>query len=147
MKISRSSVMPSSNLRFTDASTASTHFTGAGKFLAIARTVLRANWKYASGLGCVDLRSRTSGSGRTSATSRAKAVAPSIRSPSIMRSISFCPGRLASSSLFTGSPLTIMFSAVSTPSARGRRCVPPAPGIRPIFTSGRPICAPGAATR
>ena len=44
-KISRSMTMPSSNLRLTAASTASTHFTGAGKFFAIALTVLRANWK------------------------------------------------------------------------------------------------------
>ena len=29
----------------TDAATASTHFSGAGKFFAIAPTVLRANWK------------------------------------------------------------------------------------------------------
>ncbi len=45
MKISRSSFMPSSNFIFVDAATASTHFSGAGKFLAIAPTVLRANWK------------------------------------------------------------------------------------------------------
>jgi hypothetical protein len=37
--------MPSSNLRFTAASTQSTHLAGAGKFFAIALTVLRANWK------------------------------------------------------------------------------------------------------
>ena len=40
-----------------------------------------------------------------------------------------------------------MFSAVSTPSARGSRCVPPAPGTRPILTSGSAMLAPGAATR
>jgi hypothetical protein len=45
---------------------------------------------------------------------------------------SFCPGSMASISLLMGSPLTIMFSAASTPSTRGRRCVPPAPGISPI---------------
>ena len=57
------------------------------------------------------------------------------------------PGALASISRGTGSPLTIMLSAVSTPTTRGRRCVPPAPGSRPSFTSGSAICAPGAATR
>jgi hypothetical protein len=54
---------------------------------------------------------------------------------------------MASISLLTGSPLTIMFSAGSTPSTRGRRCVPPAPGIRPSLTSGSATLAPGAATR
>ena len=120
---------------------------GAGKFFAIALTVLRANWKYASALGCVTFRSRTSGSGRLSATDLAKAIAPASRSPSITLSNSFCPGSDASTSLFTGSPLTIMLSAVSTPSTRGRRCVPPAPGIRPIFTSGSATGTPGAPTR
>ena len=60
---------------------------------------------------------------------------------------SFWPGSEASSSLLTGSPLTIMFSAVSTPSTRGRRCVPPAPGIRPSLTSGSATLQPGAAMR
>ena len=35
-------------------------------------------------------------------------------------------------------PLVIISSAFSTPTMRGRRCVPPAPGSRPRFTSGRP---------
>ena len=60
---------------------------------------------------------------------------------------SFWPGTWASISLLTGSPVTIMFSAGSTPSARGRRCVPPAPGSRPSLTSGSAILAPGEATR
>ena len=37
-----------------------------------------------------------------------------------------------------------MLSATSRPTARGRRCVPPAPGRRPSFTSGSATCAPGA---
>jgi hypothetical protein len=37
--------MPSSNLRFIACSTQSTQRAGAGKFFAIALTVLRANWK------------------------------------------------------------------------------------------------------
>src|SRR5439155_18960530 len=37
-----------------------------------------------------------------------------------------------------GSPLTIIWSAFSTPTTRGSRCVPPAPGRRPSLTSGRP---------
>ena len=41
----------------------------------------------------------------------------------------------------TGSPLTIMSIARSTPTSRGSRCVPPAPGRRPSLTSGRPSFA------
>ncbi len=40
-----------------------------------------------------------------------------------------------------------MLSAVSSPTALGRRCVPPAPGRSPSFTSGSAICAPFVATR
>ena len=47
----------------------------------------------------------------------------------------------ASSSLFTGSPETIMLSAVSTPTTRGSRCVPPAPGrSRASPRAARPAC-------
>ena len=44
-KVSRSKRMPSSNRIFTAASTQSTHLAGAGKFFAIALTVLRAKAK------------------------------------------------------------------------------------------------------
>ena len=44
-KASRSKRMPSSKEALTDFSTQSTHLTGAGKCRAIARAVLRANWK------------------------------------------------------------------------------------------------------
>ena len=146
---SRSRASPSSNLFCVAASTASTHFAGAGRFLAMPLTMLRANWKYASPSGCLHGRSRTRGSGRASATERAKAIASSSSDSGdlAMRSNSFWPGNCASSSLLTGSPLTIMFSAVSTPSTRGRRCVPPAPGRMPSFTSGSAMLAPGAAMR
>jgi hypothetical protein len=50
-KASRSSFMPSSKGLVTAAATASTHFSGAGKFFAMAPTVLRANWKKASAFG------------------------------------------------------------------------------------------------
>ncbi len=43
MKVSRSNAMPASKAIVVDAATASTHFTGAGKFLLRAATVLRAN--------------------------------------------------------------------------------------------------------
>jgi PAS domain S-box-containing protein len=57
------------------------------------------------------------------------------------------PGKAASTSLSAGSPLTIRFSAVSTSRTRGRRWVPPAPGIRPILTSGSEMRVPRSATR
>jgi hypothetical protein len=46
-----------------------------------------------------------------------------------------------------GSPPTIILTASSGPTARGSRCVPPAPGSRPSFTSGRPSLASLVATR
>jgi histidyl-tRNA synthetase len=60
---------------------------------------------------------------------------------------SFCPGSMASISLLMASPLTIMFSAASTPKTRGNRWVPPAPGMRPSLTSGKATSQPGAAMR
>ena len=41
-----------------------------------------------------------------------------------------------------GFPEVIISSAAATPIRRGNLCVPPAPGIRPRFTSGRPTLAP-----
>ena len=92
-------------------------------------------------------RSRTRGIGRTAATSSAKACAPASKSPSISLAISCWPGTLASLSLGTEAPLVTICKAISTGSTRGRRCVPPPPGIRPMFTSGRATCTPGAITR
>ena len=133
-----------------DAAIASMLLPGAGKCFDIAPTVLRANCRKACAFGCTTWRSRTFGRAGSPAFSRANATAASAVaavSPSTIRSNSFWPGTLASTSLFTGSPLTIMLSAVSRPSTRGSRCVPPAPGMRPIFTSGSAMLAPDAAMR
>ena len=59
----------------------------------------------------------------------------------------FWPGNMLSMSLLMASPLTIMFNAGSTPKARGKRCVPPAPGIRPSLTSGMLMLVSGAQIR
>ncbi len=67
-----------------------------------------------------------------------------MKSPSTISSKSAVPLK---ASALTGAPETIMLSAASTPMARGRRCVPPAPGSSPSFTSGSATCAPTAATR
>ena len=110
-----------------EAATASMHLTGAGKFFATALTVLRANCEERLGVR----GARPSGrarvfSGRFSATTLpAKARAPARKSPSMISSKSAVA---FSCSEGTGLPDTIMFSAVSRPTARGRRCVPPAPG-------------------
>jgi hypothetical protein len=82
LKSSSSYARPSSIFIVTEACTASTHLGGAGKFLAIAFTVLRANWKYASAFGCEAFRSRTRGSGRLSVTDLANAIAAATTSPS-----------------------------------------------------------------
>jgi len=46
-----------------------------------------------------------------------------------------------------GSPPTITLSAASMPTSRGSRCVPPAPGSSPSFTSGNPSLASFCTTR
>ena len=46
-----------------------------------------------------------------------------------------------------GLPKLIISNAFTSPTSLGRRCVPPAPGITPRVTSGRPICAAGAMIR
>ena len=53
----------------------------------------------------------------------------------------------ATDSDFTGLPVTIISNAFSAPTARGKRCVPPAPGRMPSFTSGNASWAPASATR
>ena len=132
MKSSRSSCMPSSNFMRrrrrdrVDALQRRREVLRHRRRPCCARTGSRRRRSGAS-----TFRSRTSGSGRFVGRPRARRRrAASSRSPSTISSNSFCPGSAASISLFTGSPLTIMFSAVSTPSTRGRRCVPPAPGMQ-----------------
>ena len=75
VKISRSKTMPSSNFFLVAASTASTHLGGAGKFLAMPLTMLRANWKYASPCGCLQGKLRTNGKGEPSACWAANSLA------------------------------------------------------------------------
>ena len=74
----------------------------------------------------------------------AKASTPSNDERSTIRSTR---PPLSASSARIGSPVVIIRSAFSAPTARGSRCVPPAPGSRPIFTSGSPIEASGVAIR
>ena len=78
------------------------------------------------------------------ARSRAMAIAAAVRSPLTTRST--MPSDNASAAV-TMRPLAISSTAAAGPARRGRRCVPPAPGTMPSFTSGRPSLASGAAMR
>ena len=77
-------------------------------------------------------------------TLRANAIAAGVTSPSTISSNSLVPLNFSD---FTGSPETTIFTAISSGTSRGRRCVPPAPGRMPSFTSGSAINAPVDATR
>ena len=70
---------------------------------------------------------------------RANSIAASSN-PSSGASSSMTPIARASLAA-TCRPEVIMSSAFSSPAIRGNRCVPPAPGIRPSCTSGRPTRA------
>ena len=150
VKISRSASMAWSNFILVAFCTASMHFRGAGYLpLVMPLTILVVNLKKASALGCLQGKSRTRGKGEVPTTLRANAMASSIKVAALVAiwSKSFCPGNMASISLLMGSPLTIMFNAGSTPNTRGKRWVPPAPGMRPSLTSGNATSVPGAAMR
>ncbi len=79
-----------------------------------------------------------------SATARAARSATSRGAPSSIQSIS--PASSASFALACRAD-RMRSSARATPASRGIRCVPPAPGMMPSVTSGRPIRALGRATR
>jgi hypothetical protein len=74
----------------------------------------------------------------------AKASASLTTSPSVSRSTR--PMASASSAL-TWRAVSMMSSARPWPTSRGSRWVPPAPGIRPSLTSGRPNLPRGPLTR
>mmetsp|Transcript_4145 Transcript_4145/g.13483 ORF Transcript_4145/g.13483 Transcript_4145/m.13483 type:complete len:242 (+) Transcript_4145:818-1543(+) len=71
---------------------------------------------------------------RTAGTRAARRSASSSVPMSSMR-----PMDKALPTLVSALPLTIMARARLAPTRRGSRCVPPAPGMRPSFTSGRPM--------
>ena len=141
--------MPWSNGSSTAASTALMQFSGARKPRVWRATDLRNSAKisglpFAAPRSCPS-RSRIFLSGRFSATTfSAKATPAAVRSPS---TISSMRPTFSASSAPIGSPLTIIWSAFCAPTTRGSRCVPPAPGRRPSFTSGRPKRAPFTPTR
>ena len=112
------------------------------RLASVLRWVLK---KSASEILSLSFRSRTRRSGRRSRTTRsAKAMALARRSPVAISSMSpvSCAWRAP-----IGSPPVIMSSASGRPTSRGRRCVPPAPGRMPSFTSGSPTLASATAMR
>ncbi len=73
---------------------------------------------------------------------------PRTSSPRQMTSPSTTSSRIPSSCArvaSSGSPLSMISSAGCAPIKRGRRCVPPAPGMRPSLISGKPTFARGVA--
>ncbi len=76
--------------------------------------------------------------------SRRNAVAKAMRSPVVTASTT--PSDSASAAP-TRRPDAIIAAAAAAPISRGRRCVPPAPGISPRVTSGRPTSPSGSMTR
>ena len=122
----------------------------AGAFCPFARLMYGAaaasktaiSWRACAGLSS---RSRTSRSGRRSAAARrANATAAVRRSP--VTTSSTRPASCASAAPI-GSPERIIAMALSMPTSRGSRCVPPAPGMMPSLISGSPRRVSGAATR
>ncbi len=147
-KSSLSRRRPSSNGSVKALRTASTQAAGASRprSLRVNAAAAASNAPGSARAGAsLSSRSRTRRNGRFSArTRRAKTIASVVRSPSAIASRT--PSASASAAGI-GSPVTIILSAFSGPTSRGRRCVPPAPGRRPSLTSGRPTRAVGAATR
>ena len=146
MKASRSIFSASSNGISIAARSSSIAAAGASRLrarLVLAVTIsLNA---FACKLASLSSRSRTRVSDRFSLTTlRAKAMPAVAGSPSKISSINS-----AASASFAGigSPERIIAAAFSMPTRRGRRCVPPAPGMSPSLISGRPSRVPVWAMR
>ena len=145
----RSTAIPSSNGKLTAASMHLILLSGARKprnFRALAAR----NAANISGLlraaSTFSLDSRTLRSGRCSTTIlAAKASAAARSSPSGASSSTRPMARQSVAG--TCCPLVTISSAFCTPTIRGSRCVPPAPGSSPRLTSGRPHFALGTAMR
>ena len=142
--MARSRFMPSAKGSSVAILIASMHLKGAMaprnlRALAFAKS---SKTEGESALACRSLTLRTGSF--SFITFFAKISASAFRSPSMMASrmpISFA--RAA----FTGTPEVIISSAACTPARRGSRCVPPAPGRSPSFTSGSPNFAAAVAIR
>ena len=146
----RSRSQPSSNGSDAAASIASTAFSGATWWRRVFAASCRADANSAAFSSADPRFSERSRVLRTrvvtpvTPTLRAKRTAPSTRSPSTTRSIR--PAACASRAL-SGLPVTHISRAFWTPTRRGSRCVPSAPGMIPRLTSGWPMSASGTAMR
>ena len=149
MKAARSRFRPSSMGSSTASRTASSARVQASKPRFFFACALRRPSKI-SGLpragASFSSRSRTFASAAPEAiTALANAIAPSRSLPSSTSSSSTPQARACFAE--NGVPDRIASAAASGPIRRGRRCVPPAPGISPSLISGRPSFALGTATR
>ncbi|MNC86066.1 hypothetical protein D3C83_16960 [compost metagenome] len=141
-KRSRSNLRPSSKGLVAAASTQATISSGAGKPREALATSVRAFSKNA--LGSPSTFTERSRMRLGLVCFFAKAIAPSSKSPCTISSTSPRPRAFSAG---IGLPVVIIWIACAAPTTRGRRCVPPEPGNRPSFTSGRPISDLGSATR
>jgi hypothetical protein len=143
-----SRAQPSANGSTVASSMASMALSGAGCCGFTLRARVRAasnSGAFVSAVPSLSARSLVFGCGPPFSTTRsANRIAPSSRSPSITSSTN--PWASASAAVI-GFDVTTMLSAFSTPTSRGRRCVPSAPGMMPSAHSGRPSFAPAAPTR
>ena len=111
-------------------------------------------------LGSSRRRNAANSSGLTSRmrSVRSLAIRSGRRSPAARRASASAPASAGSASSSTSpsssarealrwAPEVMASSAACGPARRVKRCVPPAPGISPSFTSGRPTLALAAATR
>mmetsp|Transcript_25390 Transcript_25390/g.82075 ORF Transcript_25390/g.82075 Transcript_25390/m.82075 type:complete len:268 (-) Transcript_25390:304-1107(-) len=145
-KSADSRARPSSKeLAETAASTASTILSGAISPLACLRTMSRAAPKKPSAPpGTSSGRremTRDASSPASASRSASATAASSTACPSAPSMISSAKPILAACSAPTGMPPVIILRAASHPITRGKRCVPPAPGSKPRWTSGRPHIA------
>ncbi len=148
MNSSRSRFMPSSKGRLKAASTASTHLNGENRprarFFKPSRNWSKTSLPFSASI--LSVMSRTRRTGLPSSAIFWANARPTARISSPSSTASRIP-RARASLAPTNSPVVIISSAFWAPVRRGRRWVPPAPGNRPSFTSGRPTLALLRATR
>mmetsp|Transcript_27993 Transcript_27993/g.70260 ORF Transcript_27993/g.70260 Transcript_27993/m.70260 type:complete len:375 (-) Transcript_27993:29-1153(-) len=134
----RSTAVPAANVpALTEAHTASRHFRGASKpradffSFASACSLTNARWAASMMSGTGRLDSRRSATGRPFTF----CASASAASKTVSVTVSTIPMDLASLAR-TGQPVKMRLSDEIRPIKRGRRCVPPAAGRMPRFTSG-----------
>ena len=142
MKALRSSAEPCSTGSVA-ASTASMAALGATGPLGCLPTEARALSNRPAGMDALSMTMAPTRRGGLPTCSRAKATASATTSPSA--TLSTIPMALALAASMKA-PVVIICSACSTPTRRGSRWVPPAPGRMPSVISGSPSWRTSLAT-